>query len=133
MALTSEEKKRLEFKDSCRRFAITSGILNYKEIGVYCFINERYNYKCDYSFPSHEDIRKKLNISEPTLNKILNSLEEKGFFTRKKGYLGRNTQYYLTLPKTEQNDFVQENKAQINYNELTFEEIEYLRETGQLD
>lgn len=128
--LTETQIKNLELRNKCRSIAINSNLLNYKEIGVYCFICERFNYDLGYAFPSHENMRKVLGITEPTLNKILSSLEEKGFLTRKKGHSNRNTQYYLISPKTEQDE---ENKVQINYNELTFEEIEYLRETGQLD
>ena len=123
----------------CLSYASKSGILNYKELGVYCLINQHYNPEYGYSFPSHEYLKKQLNISEPTLIKILNSIEEKGLITRRKGRMGQNTRYYLTLP-TEQNilvedfDDIEETTETIetteSYDDYDWEQIQEMRRLG---
>ena len=97
--LTEEEIKKIKaYQYQCLNHAVNSGLLNYKELGVYVLINQLFNHEYGYAFPSHEYIKNKLNISEPTLIKILNSIEEKGYIKRKKGKTGYNTHYYLTMP-----------------------------------
>lgn len=123
----------------CLNYASKSGILNYKELGVYCLINQHYNSEYGYSFPSHEYLKNKLNISEPTLIKLLNSIEEKGLIKRKKGKMGQNTRYYLTLP-TEQTilvedfDDIEETTETIkSYDDYDYEQIQEMRKLGLIE
>ena len=132
-------KQRRKYQGDCLKYASKKGLLNYKELGVYCFINLYFNCEKNYSFPSHEHIREQLNISEPTLLKILNSLESKGFIKRKRGKTGWNTQYYLTLPtkQTEQiiptkefNNIEETTETIETYDDYDWEQIQEMRKLG---
>ena len=64
---------------------------------VLIYLGSHYNEKYGYSFPKREQIQEATGISLKTLNKILNSLEDKNYITRKNNPLksGKNTLYYI--------------------------------------
>ena len=66
-----------------------------KLVLIYLVRNLKVNY--GYSFPLREEIQQATGISKDTLDKVLNSLEEKGHITRSKreGKAGRNNIYYI--------------------------------------
>ena len=71
--------------------------LSHTEFRVLSYLIRTYSLEYGYSFPKRETIVKKCKIHKDTLNKVLNSLEEKGYITRSinrhKG--GRNNIYYI--------------------------------------
>lgn len=64
---------------------------------VLIYLVRNFNVNYGYSFPTREQIQEATGISKDTLNKVLNSLEEKGYITRSKreGKAGRNNIYYI--------------------------------------
>lgn len=64
---------------------------------VLIYLVRNFNVTYGYSFPTREQIQEATGISKDTLNKVLNSLEEKGYITRSKreGKAGRNNIYYI--------------------------------------
>lgn len=53
-------------------------LTNNSEFKVYCYLCMNYNIDCDYAFPSIRYMAKKINMSPTTVQKAINSLEEKG-------------------------------------------------------
>lgn len=64
---------------------------------VLIYLGSHYNEKYGYAYPKREQIQEATGISLKTLNKILNSLEDKGYITRRNNPLksGKNTLYYI--------------------------------------
>lgn len=90
---------------------------------VLIYLVRNFNVNYGYSFPTREQIQEATGISKDTLNKVLNSLEEKGYITRSKreGKAGRNNIYYINkylvgqetssqTPKTSNTDNKSNNK-----------------------
>lgn len=71
---------------------------------VLIYLVRNFNVNYGYSFPTREQIQEATGISKDTLNKVLNSLEEKGYITRSKreGKAGRNNIYYINKYLVEQ-------------------------------
>lgn len=71
--------------------------LSHTEFRVLSYLIGTYSLKDGYSFPKRETIAEKCKVHKDTLNKVLNSLEAKGYITRAtnphKG--GRNNIYYI--------------------------------------
>ena len=71
--------------------------LSHTEFRVLSYLIRKYRVEYGYSFPKRETISKKCKMHKDTLNKVLNSLEKKGYITRAinphKG--GRNNIYYI--------------------------------------
>lgn len=67
------------------------------EKAVLSYLIRYYNTDLGYSFPTRQQIQDDTGISTGKLNKVLNSLEEKGYITRSKreGKAGRNNIYYI--------------------------------------
>ena len=67
------------------------------EKAVLSYLIRYYNVNLGYSFPTRQQIQDDAGISTGKLNKVLNSLEEKGYITRSKreGKAGRNNIYYI--------------------------------------
>ena len=108
--------------------------LTHTEFRVLTYLIRNYNSDLGYSFPTRKLMIEKCNMSKDTLNKVLNSLEERGYITRKTNPLksGRNNIYYihkyLFMPR--QNDRVEdENIEKIDENiEKIDENIEKIDE-----
>lgn len=64
---------------------------------IFIYLASHFNKKYGYAFPKRETIQAETGISIKTINKVLNSLQEKGYITRtntpNKG--GRNNIYYI--------------------------------------
>ena len=81
--------------------------LTHTEFRVLSYLIRNYNSAMGYSFPTRKTIVEKCKMSKDTLNKVLNSLEERGYITRKANpsKSGRNNIYYihkyLFVPSTE--------------------------------
>lgn len=73
-----------------------NNIKGYEKL-VLIYLIRNFNVNYGYSFPIREQILEATGISKDTLNKVLNSLEEKGYITRSKreGKAGRNNIYYI--------------------------------------
>lgn len=73
-----------------------NNIKGYEKL-VLIYLVRNFNVNYGYSFPLREQIQEATGISKDTLNKVLNSLEEKGYITRSKreGKAGRNNIYYI--------------------------------------
>ena len=73
-----------------------NNIKGYEKL-VLIYLIRNFNVNYGYSFPLREQIQEATGISKDTLNKVLNSLEEKGYITRSKreGKAGRNNIYYI--------------------------------------
>lgn len=71
--------------------------LKHTEFRVLAFLIRNYNTKMGYSFPSRELIISSCKINKDTLGRVLNSLEEKGYITRKNNPLkaGKNNIYLI--------------------------------------
>lgn len=67
------------------------------EKAVLSYLIRYYNTDLGYSFPTRQQIQDDTGISTGKLNKVLNSLEKKGYITRSKreGKAGRNNIYYI--------------------------------------
>ncbi len=77
---------------------IDNNELNAKEKGVLLIIFRFIDSEAKYAYPSRKVIKRLAKITDNrTLDKILNTLIEKGFIKRKSGYTGRCSQYYLTV------------------------------------
>ncbi|MGL5713690.1 MAG: helix-turn-helix domain-containing protein [Paraclostridium sp.] len=87
--------------------------LKHTEFRVLVYLIRNYNNKKGYSFPIRKQIIEACKINKDTLNNVLNSLEEKGYITRKNNPLraGRNTIYYIH--KHLINQEIQESKSEI--------------------
>lgn len=73
-----------------------NNIKGYEKL-VLIYLIRNFNVNYGYSFPIREQILEATGISKDTLNKVLNSLEEKGYITRSKRERksGRNNIYYI--------------------------------------
>ncbi|UEL48289.1 helix-turn-helix domain-containing protein [Terrisporobacter hibernicus] len=71
--------------------------LTHTEFRVLSYLIRNYNSNLGYSFPTRKTMVEKCNMSKDTLNKVLNSLEERGYITRKTNpsKSGRNNIYYI--------------------------------------
>ena len=71
--------------------------LKHTEFRVLAYLIRNFNTKKGYSFPTRNQIIEHCKMNKDTLNNVLNSLEEKGYITRKNNPLraGRNTIYYI--------------------------------------
>lgn len=71
--------------------------LKHTEFRVLAYLIRNFNDKKGYSFPTRKQIIEHCKMNKDTLNSVLNSLEEKGYITRKNNPLraGRNTIYYI--------------------------------------
>lgn len=71
--------------------------LTHTEFRVLVYLIRNYNLNLGYSFPTRKTMIEKCNMSKDTLNKVLNSLEERGYITRKTNpsKSGRNNIYYI--------------------------------------
>lgn len=76
---------------------ITDRNLNSNEFRIFIYLLRNWNEKYGYSFPLREQIQEGTGISLKTINKVLNSLEEKGYITRAKHKTktGWNNIYYI--------------------------------------
>lgn len=76
---------------------ITDRNLNSNEFRIFIYLLKNWNEKYGYSFPLREQIQAETGISLKTINKVLNSLEEKGYITRAKHKTktGWNNIYYI--------------------------------------
>ena len=79
------------------------------EKAVLSYLIRYYNKDLGYSFPTRQQIQDDTGISTGKLNKVLNSLEEKGYITRSKreGKAGRNNIYYIHKYLVGQQDSLQ--------------------------
>ena len=113
--MKKQERERVnKWKLQLLFYASTSGKLDYKELGVYTYLLERYNAEYGYAFPSRNTIMKEINISEPTLYRIINSLINKGFISKERGREGRCTRYYLLDNDTVSTESVETQPKQPN-------------------
>lgn len=111
--------------------------LTHTEFRVLAYLIRNYNSNLGYSFPTRKTMIEKCNMSKDTLNKVLNSLEGRGYITRKTNpsKSGRNNIYYihkyLFIPskdKVEVSEEIRESKE-----EPTIDEIEKdIQETEEL-
>lgn len=71
--------------------------LSHAEFRVLSYLIRKYSLEYGYSFPLREQIINKCHVNPKTLNKVLNSLEERGYITRKKHKTknGWNNIYYI--------------------------------------
>ncbi|WP_270304760.1 helix-turn-helix domain-containing protein [Terrisporobacter petrolearius] len=71
--------------------------LTHTEFRVLTYLIRNYNSNLGYSFPTRKTMIEKCNMSKDTLNKVLNSLEGRGYITRKtnSNKSGRNNIYYI--------------------------------------
>ncbi len=71
--------------------------LNSSEFRIFVYLLQNWNEKYGYSFPLREQIIQDLGMGNNTVNRALNSLEEKGYITRKKHKTknGWNNIYYI--------------------------------------
>lgn len=85
-----------------------NNIKGYEKL-VLIYLVRNFNVNYGYSFPLREQIQEATGISKDTLNKVLNSLEEKGYITRSKreGKAGRNNIYYIHKYLVGQQDSLQ--------------------------
>ncbi len=79
------------------------------EKAVLSYLIRYYNTDLGYSFPTRQQIQDDTGISTGKLNKVLNSLEKKGYITRSKreGKAGRNNIYYINKYLVGQQDSLQ--------------------------
>lgn len=111
--------------------------LTHTEFRVLSYLIRNYNSNLGYSFPTRKTMIEKCNMSKDTLNKVLNSLEERGYITRitNPSKSGRNNIYYihkyLFVPPVE--DVPDEMKEIIEETEkLSLEEEKDVQETEEL-
>lgn len=71
--------------------------LTHTEFRVLAYLIKNYNSNFGYSFPTRKTMIEKCNMSKDTLNKVLNSLEVRGYITRKSNpnKAGRNNIYHI--------------------------------------
>lgn len=71
--------------------------LKHTEFRVLTYLIRNYNTSKGYAFPTRKQIVESCNINKDTLSSVLNSLEEKGYITRKTNPFrsGRNNIYYI--------------------------------------
>lgn len=71
--------------------------LRHTEFRVLVFLIRNYNTSKGYAFPTRKQIVESCNINKDTLSSVLNSLESKGYITRKTNPFraGRNNIYYI--------------------------------------
>lgn len=71
--------------------------LSHSEFRVLTYLIRMYNTQLGYSYPSRNTILEKCHLSEKTLNKVLNDLEDKGYITRSKKITskGWNNIYFI--------------------------------------
>lgn len=88
--------------------------LKHTEFRVLTFLIRNYNISMGYSFPTREQIIISCKINKDTLGNVLNSLEKKGYITRKNNPLksGRNNLYIIHkyLVVTSENNIVEQVK-----------------------
>ena len=79
------------------------------EKAVLSYLIRYYNTDLGYSFPTRQQIQDDTGISTGKLNKVLNSLEKKGYITRfkREGKAGRNNIYYINKYLVGQQDSLQ--------------------------
>lgn len=113
--------------------------LTHTEFRVLSYLIRNYNSNLGYSFPTRKTMVEKCNMSKDTLNKVLNSLEERGYITRKTNpsKSGRNNIYYihkyLFVPPVEEVEVPDEMKEIIEDKEkLSPEEEKDAQETEEL-
>lgn len=111
--------------------------LTHTEFRILAYLIRNYNSNLGYSFPTRKTMIEKCNMSKDTLNKVLNSLEERGYITRKTNpsKSGRNNIYYihkyLFLPSIENIELSEENKQLVD--EFTVDDYDKdMRETEEL-
>lgn len=91
--------------------------LKHTEFRVLVFLIKNYNYNKGYSFPTRKQISEYCKINKDTLGNVLNTLENKGYITRKNNPFksGRNTIYiihkYLCIDTEESIRSSKENKT----------------------
>lgn len=102
--------------------------LTHTEFRVLAYLIRNYNANFGYSFPTRKTMIEKCNMSKDTLNKVLNSLEGRGYITRKTNpnKSGRNNVYYihkyLFVPLTDEVEVSEEIRE--SKEEPTIDEIE---------
>lgn len=71
--------------------------LKHTEFRVLAYLIRNYNTSKGYAFPTRKQIIESCKINKDTLSSVLNSLEEKGYITRKTNPFraGRNNIYYI--------------------------------------
>lgn len=111
--------------------------LTHTEFRVLTYLIRNYNSNLGYSFPTRKTMIEKCNMSKDTLNKVLNSLEGRGYITRKTNpsKSGRNNIYYihkyLFIPSKDKVEVSEEINELIE--ESTIDEIEKdIQETEEL-
>ena len=99
--------------------------LTHTEFRVLTYLIRNHNSDLGYSFPTRKIMIEKCNISKDTLNKVLNSLEERGYITRKTNpsKSGRNNIYYihkyLLIPYKKEEVITKENVEESIVDEVT--------------
>ena len=113
--------------------------LTHTEFRVLSYLIRNYNSNLGYSFPTRKTMVDKCDMSKDTLNKVLNSLEERDYITRKTNpsRSGRNNIYYihkyLFVPPVEEVEVSNEMKEIIEETEkLSLEEEKDVQETKEL-
>lgn len=113
--------------------------LKHTEFRVLAYLIRNYNISKGYAFPTRKQIIESCNINKDTLSNVLNSLQEKGYITRKTNPFraGRNNIYYIhrylvdSNNEAEKEDIEKEEKTideSQNVNEYVCEEEEDLRQ-----